>query len=126
MGARRRQLKALASSLAPDGRAKRKALNSWRGQAEDVALMRRAASSLVLQGLRKGHNSWAFRVAEKHALRQQLLGAVNSLRLVGSRRALNAWAAMAAEVGAAKRQAAGALKSLSPHPKGKALAPPVA
>ena len=102
-------------TFSPEGRAKRAAWNSLRELVQQRQLMRRAAKAIVLQGARRGYNAWRALLAEAHARRDRLLGAINSLRQVGTKRAINAWRAVAADLGAARRQAVGALRTFSPE-----------
>ena len=77
--------------------------------------MKRAGTSLMLQGQRKSLNAWR-EMAEAAATKKQgMMRVVASIRMRGTRQAWNAWAEMAAELAAAKRQAAGALRSFSPE-----------
>merc|ERR1740130_1362267 len=114
-GEQRARLAAALHSLAPEGRAKRAGLNSWKELAEERALMRKAAKSLLLLGARRAYNAWTEMCAEAQERRARMRGALNSLLQLGSRRALNAWRAMAAEVGAARRKAAGAARTFGPE-----------
>ena len=98
------KLKGCLTSLSPEGRAMRKALNSWQEMAADVANMRRAISALVNKELRLGFNAWSEAAAEQAAKLLAMQRAVAGMRQAGLLKAFNGLSEYAIESAEAKRR----------------------
>ena len=86
-----------ALAFMPEGRAKRRALNSWAALVRVRAALMHALGALRMRAERRGFNSWAAAVYEKMGRARLLRHALVSLSPAGRarRRALNSWREMA-------------------------------
>ena len=86
---------AVLASLSPEGRAKRKALNSWGEMVAKAALMRKAGGSFFYRKARLAFNGWAETVASLLERRERAMAALARLSPEGRAmtKALNTWIA---------------------------------
>lgn len=91
-----RRMLGCVSKLAAEGRALRKALNSWLTTSRVRTLMHNAAAGRTLLGERRALTSWALSVNVRSGLRFIVDRTKASLKLKGLRRALNMWIERAA------------------------------
>ena len=89
----RRVMQRALATLSPRGRAKRRALNSWRFLLERRDTFERAMRALALRGERMGFNAWLAAAAENAIQQRKLQRALSVLTPEGRaiRRALNSW-----------------------------------
>ena len=88
-------------SLRPQGRAMRRALNSWAPHGRERALLRRAGAAVYNRGLRAAMNTWAEFAAERRGALSLMSRAAAALTNRGLRTAFNSWSTGAAERAAA-------------------------
>ena len=101
--AKQAKMRSCLATLSPEGRAMRKAFNSWGEAAAMLRNLQRAASSLVHRYTRLGWNGWV-EFADEQAQRQKAMSkAVASMSQRGERAALNSWVAFAEAAGEQRR-----------------------
>ena len=88
-------------SLRPQGRAMRRALNSWAPLGRQRALLRRAGAAVYNRGLRAAVNTWAEFAAEREGALSLMTRAAAALTNRGLRTAFTPWSTGAAERAAA-------------------------
>ena len=109
----RAKLRGCLESLSPEGRAKRKAFNSWQPLGAERRSMMRVVAALVRRGQRKALSAWLEYGMERAEKVYAMRKAVNSMQHSGMRAAFNSmleFADKAAEAKRRMRSAAGAFK----------------
>ena len=106
--AAQKKMRSCVTSLSPEGRAMRKAFNSWCDVAASTRSLHRAASSLMHRCMRAGLNSWTEFADEEAAKRLAMRKAIGALAHRGLRAALNGWATYAEEASEHRRKLAAA------------------
>ena len=88
-------LDAVLGNMSPEGRAKRKAYNSWAGAVAQMALMRRAAGALFHRKASLAFNAWSEAVAALHERHERMAAALRKFSPEGRAmmQALNSWKA---------------------------------
>ena len=88
-------LDAVLSTMSPEGRAKRKAYNSWSALVAQRALMRRAAGALFHRKASLAFNAWSASVAAQREQHERMAAALRKFSPEGRAmmQALNSWKA---------------------------------
>lgn len=73
LAGQRQRLRATLDTFRPEVRAKRRAMNSWRGVMRQALLMHRAAGSLLLRRRRAAMNTWLTRLCDDAASHDHIL-----------------------------------------------------
>ncbi len=90
-------------TLSPQGRAMRRAFNSWAPLVSERAALRRGAMAIKNREVKMAINSWAAAAAERGAALALVRRATAGIRHRGLRLAVNGWVEAARELGQRRR-----------------------